>query len=301
MCHSNQRQHPGEGARFHVLPIHSRCQCFIDNLFLMQISSDDIQLYYETSGDGFPVVLLHPFPAHHGFWHDVLPKLGSHYRLVLPDLRGHGRSEAGSGTATMARHANDLFQLLEAEKIPKAVFVGVSIGGYILFEFWRRHRERVAGLVLSNTRAEPDTEQGRVNRLKSIEGARVRGTAPFLDAQMEKLTGESTRRNRPDIVAKARAMMQMMTVAGFAAVQQGMAERPDSVHILRGINVPTLVIAGEEDILTPLPNAQLMQRQIPSAGFAVIARGGHYAAMENPEEFARLLRQFLEDLGATAT
>ena len=262
----------------------------------MQISSNDIQLYYQTAGDGFPVVLLHPFPAHHGFWSDVTAKLGSRYWLVLPDLRGHGRSEAGRGTATMATHANDLLCLLHALKIPKAVFLGVSIGGYILFEFWRRHRERVAALVLSNTRAEPDTQQGRANRLSSVEDARLRGTAPFLDAQMHNLIGDSTRRNRPDIVAKARAMMQMMTVAGFAAVQQGMAERPDSVPILRGINVPTLVIAGEEDTLTPLPNAQRMQQHIPNASLAVITRAGHYAAMENPEEFARALRQFLEGL-----
>jgi pimeloyl-ACP methyl ester carboxylesterase len=118
---------------------------------------------------------------------------------------------------------------------------------------------------------------------------------------MEKLIGESTRRNRPDIAAKARAMMQMMTVAGFVAVQQGMAERPDSVPILRGIHVPTLVIAGEEDTLTPLPNAQLMQQQIPGARLAVIMRAGHYAGMENPEEFARALRQFLEGLSASGS
>jgi pimeloyl-ACP methyl ester carboxylesterase len=262
----------------------------------MQLSSNGIQLYYDASGTGFPVVLLHPFPAHHGFWNDVAPTLGARYRLLRPDLRGHGRSETAEGAATMGKHANDLLQLLDAEKIPKAVFVGVSIGGYILFEFWRRHRERIASLVLSNTRAEADTEQGRANRLKSIEDTRVQGTAPFLDAQIQNLIGESTRRNRPDIVARARAMMQMMTVEGLSAVQQGMAERPDSVPILRGIHVPTLVIAGEEDTLTPLYNAQLMQQQIPAAKLAVIPRAGHYAAMENPDEFAQPLRQFLEGL-----
>jgi pimeloyl-ACP methyl ester carboxylesterase len=262
----------------------------------MQISSNGIQLYYEASGAGFPVVLLHPFPAHHGFWNDIAPKMGSRYRLLRPDLRGHGHSETGEGAATIAKHASDVLRLLEIEKIPKAAFVGVSIGGYILFDFWRKHRERVAGLVLSNTRAEADTDQGRANRLKSIEDTRVRGTAPFLDAQIQNLIGESTRRNRPDIVARARAMMQMMTVEGLRAVQQGMAERPDSVATLRGIDVPTLVIAGEEDTLTPLSNAQLMHQHIPGAKLAVISRAGHYAAMENPDEFARPLRQFLEGL-----
>jgi pimeloyl-ACP methyl ester carboxylesterase len=174
--------------------------------------------------------------------------------------------------------------------------VGVSIGGYILFEFWRRHRERVAAIVLSNTRAEADTEQDRATRLNSIEDSRRRGPGQFFDEQTQKLIGETTRHNRPDLVAQARAMMQIMTVDGLAVVQKGMAERPDSVPILRGINVPTLVVAGEEDVLTPLANAQLMQSNIPAAKLVTIPRAGHYAALENPEKYARVLRQFLDSL-----
>ncbi|HVH87848.1 MAG TPA: alpha/beta hydrolase [Terriglobales bacterium] len=262
----------------------------------MHFSSDDAQIYYETEGAGFPVVLIHPFPVHHEFWKPVAAKLTTRYRLLLPDLRGHGKSDAGKGVATMSKHATDLLRLMETLHLPKGIFVGVSIGGYILFEFWRRTRERVAALVLSNTRAEPDTEQGRGNRLKSIAEVRVHGTSPFFATQVPNLMGESTRRNRPDLVEKARAMMQMMTVDSLAAVQQGMAERPDSVPTLRDINVPALVIAGEEDTLTPLSNAQLMQKLTPSAKLAVIPKAGHYAALENPEEFARVLRQFLDAL-----
>ena len=262
----------------------------------MQIRSDDIQLYYDVAGTGFPIVLLHPFPVHHEFWAPVAPKLSTRYLLLLPDLRAHGRSEVGRGTATMSKHADDLLRLLQAQQIPRAVFVGVSIGGYILFEFWRKYSERVAALVLSNTRAEPDTEQGRANRLKSIEDARLRGTAPFVDAQSQNLIGESTRRNRPDIVATARRLMQRLTVDGLAAVQQGMAERPDSLPTLRGIDIPTLVIAGEEDTLSPLATVQGMQRHIPGAKLAMIPKAGHYAALENSEEFARVLRQFLDSL-----
>lgn len=200
----------------------------------------------------------------------------------------------------MARHARDLIGLVEALGVPKAVFVGVSIGGYILFELWRQARERFAGLVLSNTRAEADTEQGRANRLKSIADSRLHGTGPYFDVQVQNLMGESTRRNRPDVVAQARAMMQLMTVDGLAAVQQGMAERPDSVPTLRTIDVPTLVIAGEEDTLTPLANAELMQKHIPRAKLNRISRVGHYAALENPEEYARGLRAFLDSLSLSA-
>jgi pimeloyl-ACP methyl ester carboxylesterase len=262
----------------------------------MQIRSDDIELFYDIVGDGYPVVLLHPFPVHHEFWKRVAAKLSTRYRLILPDLRAHGRSGVGSGAATMARHADDLVRLLDHERIGRAVFVGVSIGGYILFEFWRRSSERVAALVLSNTRAEPDTDQGRANRLKSVEDARQRGTAPFIEAQLQNLIGETRRRNRLDIVADARAMMQTLSVDGLAALQQGMAERPDSIPTLSHITVPVLIIAGEEDTLTPLVNAQTMQRNIRGAQSKVLPQTGHYAALENPDEFARVLRQFLDAL-----
>jgi len=261
----------------------------------MYVSSDDAKIYYETAGTGFPVVLLHPFPVHHQFWTPVVPTLSAHYQLVLPDLRAHGRSETGSGIASMRRHANDLLRLLDALNIQKAVFVGVSIGGYILFEFWRQFRERVAALALSNTRAEADTEQGRGNRLKSIADARVHGTSPFFDAQIQHLIGDTTRANRPDLVAGARSMMTM-DVDRLAAAQHGLAERPDSVATLRSINVKTLVIAGEEDTLTPLAHAQLMHAHIPQSKLAVIPRAGHYAAWERPEEFLRVLKPFLEDV-----
>lgn len=262
----------------------------------MQIPSDDIQLYYEAMGSGFPILLLHPFPVHHEFWTPVAGSVQTRYKLILPDLRAHGRSEVGSGTATMAKHAEDLLRLLDAEKISKAIFVGVSIGGYILFEFWRRHRERVQALILSSTRAEPDTEQGRANRMKSIEDSRLRGTAPFLDAQIQLLIGETTRRNRPDIAARARKMMDAVSVDGLAVIQKGLAERPDSVPTLTGINVPTLVVAGEEDTLTPLAHSQVIQQRIQGARLAVIPKAGHYAALEKPADFQRVLMEFLESL-----
>ena len=262
----------------------------------MQFTSDDAQIHYESMGDGSPIVLLHPFPVHHEFWKPIAGKLATRYQVILPDLRAHGRSEVGNGTATMGKHAVDLMRLLETAHIPKAVFVGVSIGGYALFEFWRRFRERVSALVLANTRAEADTEQGRANRMKSIADSRLHGTGPFFDAQAQNLIGDTTRRTRPDLVANARAMMQRMSVDGLAATQQGMAERPDSVPTLRTITVPTLVIAGEEDTVTPIANAQRMHEQINGSRLQTISRGGHYSALEHPEEFGRVLRQFLDEL-----
>ncbi len=117
------------------------------------LQSNDARLCYEIRGSGPYLVLLHPFPLNHHFWDELLPALSASHRVITPDLRGHGDSELGNGPATMEKHAADLDWLCQAEGVTKAIFVGVSIGGYVLFEFWRRHRERFAGLVLSNTRA----------------------------------------------------------------------------------------------------------------------------------------------------
>jgi pimeloyl-ACP methyl ester carboxylesterase len=262
----------------------------------MHFSSDDAEIFYTVMGDGPSVVLLHPFPANHKVWLPAAELLAGRYRLILPDLRGHGQSGAGTGPATMEKHAADLLRLLEACGVGKAVFAGVSIGGYVLFEFWRRHRGRVSGLILCDTRAGADTEEGRANRLKAADDVEKQGSVPFIDSMIPKLMGDTTRTTRPDLVERARKMMLEMSVAGIAAVQRGMAARPDSVADLRTINVPTLVIVGAEDILTPLSEAESMQRQIPGSRVQVIPRAGHYAVLEQHDVAGKAIRGFLDGL-----
>ena len=263
----------------------------------MQVASSDAQIHYEVLGKGPDLVLLHPFPASHEFWMPVAEALAARYRVTLPDLRGHGASQPGSGPATMEKQATDLARVCDDAGIGKAVFGGVSIGGYVLFEFWRRHRERVAGLMLCCTRANADTEEGRAARLASVDEVAKRGPEPFLDAQIERLVGETTHRNRPDIAAAARRMMGQMTVAGIAEVQRGMAVRPDSTPTLATINVPTLIVAGEEDVVAPLEEAQRMHRAVAGSQLRVISKAGHYAVFERPEAASEIIREFL---GGTA-
>lgn len=260
----------------------------------MRFTSDDAEIHYETMGAGAPVVLLHPFPVHHGFWLPVAEKLASRYRLILPDLRGHGESTPGRGAATMQKHAEDLLRLLDREGLARAMFAGISISGYVLMQLWRQAQERFDALVLMNTRAGADSDEVRAGRIKAIENVRAHGPAAFLDAQLPRLLGETTRRTRPDIAARARELMQPMTIAGIAAVQQGMAERPDSTETMRSIRVPTLIIGGNEDQVIPLDDLLLMQRLVPGSRLEVIDRTGHFTALEKPDELARLLRQFLE-------
>lgn len=259
-----------------------------------QIRSGDAEIVYRVLGEGPPVVLLHPFPANHEFWLPVAQALSTRFRLILPDLRGHGDSGAGEGPATMERHAADIFHVMDDADIGRAPLVGVSIGGYASFEFWRRHRGRVAALGLCNTKAPADSVEARNARLQAANDVLERGTELFFESMIPRLLGKTTRETRPDLVEGALRMMRKMSPEDVAQVQRGMAERPDSVDTLKTINVPTLLVTGDEDILTGVNEAELMRQHISGSQLRVIAKAGHYSAWEQPEEVGRLLRQFLD-------
>jgi 3-oxoadipate enol-lactonase len=260
-----------------------------------RVRSDDVEIFYEIRRSGPPVVLLHPFPCHHEFWNPVAEALDSRYRLILPDLRGHGDSEIGEGPALMQKHVGDVARVLDAAGVAKAAFVGCSIGGYILFEFWRRFRERVTSLALCDTRPQSDTADGRANRLKAAAAVLEQGTEPFIESMIPKLMGRTTVSTRPDLVDGARAMMRKMSAEDISLVLRGMAERPDSVADLKSINVPTLIVIGEEDVLSTVADGELMRQNIARSELKVVPKAGHYAPWEQPELVGKVLRQFLDD------
>jgi pimeloyl-ACP methyl ester carboxylesterase len=259
-----------------------------------RIISGDAEIFYEVLGSGPPVVLLHPFPANHDLWKPAAQAVLSRYRVILPDLRGHGDSDIGEGPATMEKHAADIARVLDHEEVGRAPVVGVSIGGYVLFEFWRKYRPRVEALVLCNTKAQADTPEARAGRLQAAADVLERGTEPFFESMLPKLIGKTTRSTRPDLVEGALRMMRKMSSEDVAMVQRGMAERPDSVETLKTINVPTMVVTGDEDILTGMADADLMRQNTPGTQMKVIAKAGHYSPWEQPEEVGKLLRQFLD-------
>jgi 3-oxoadipate enol-lactonase len=261
-----------------------------------RIISGDAEIFYEVLGSGPPVVLLHPFPANHDLWKPAAQAVLSRYRVILPDLRGHGDSDIGEGPATMEKHAADIARILDHEEVGRAPVVGVSIGGYVLFEFWRKYRPRVEALVLCNTKAQADTTEARAGRLQAAADVLERGTEPFFESMLPKLIGKTTRSTRPDVVEGALRLMRKMSSEDVAMVQRGMAERPDSVETLKTINVPTMVVTGDEDILTGVADAELMRQNIPGSQMRMIAKAGHYSPWEQPEEVGKLLRQFLDML-----
>jgi len=259
-----------------------------------RVKSDDAEIVYWVLGDGAPILLLHPFPANHEFWLPVTEKLSSRYRIILPDLRGHGESTVGEGPAAMAKHAADIARVMDEADIGRAPLIGVSIGGYILFEFWRKHRSRVAALGLCNTKAPADNPEARARRIQAANDVLERGTEPFLESMVPRLMGKTTRETRPDLVDGALRMMRQMSPEDIAQVQRGMADRPDSVETLKTVDVPTLLATGDEDILTGINEAQLMHQHIRGSQLRVIPKAGHYSPWEQPEEAGKLLRQFLD-------
>jgi len=265
---------------------------------MKQVRSGDADIVYEVRGSGPPIVLLHPFPANHDLWQPSATALESRYQLILPDLRGHGDSEIGEGPATMAKHAADLGRILDAEGIGRALCVGVSIGGYILFEFWRAYRGRVAALVLCNTKAAGESTESRAARLQAAADVLERGTEPFFESMVARVLGETTRRTRPDLVDGAFRMMRKMSPEDVALVQRGMADRPDSIDTLKTINVPSLIVTGGEDGLTGVPEAEVIKRNITGSDMMVVPRAGHYSPWEQPEAVGRILRQFADRAAA---
>jgi pimeloyl-ACP methyl ester carboxylesterase len=263
-----------------------------------RIISGDAEIFYEVLGNGPPVVLLHPFPANHELWLPAAQALTSRYRVILPDLRGHGDSGLGEGPATMAKHATDIVRVMDDAEVRRSPLVGNSIGGYAIFEFWRRNPERASALVLCNTKAQADTPDGRAGRLQAASEVMERGTEPFFESLLTKLMGATTHSTRPDLVDGALRMMRKMSPEDVAMVQRGMAERPDSVETLKTINVRTLIVTGDEDTVTGVAEAELMQRNIPGSEMKVISKAGHYSPWERPEEVGRMIRQFLDSVHA---
>jgi pimeloyl-ACP methyl ester carboxylesterase len=264
----------------------------------MQYRSGDAELFYEVQGGGAPVVLLHPTPLHHRFWLPLAGMLSVRYRVLMPDLRGHGRSEAGEGPITIEKLGADIERLLDVAGAEQAMFVGCSIGGYTLYELWRRCPARVRALAFAGSKPQADSEQGRATRQGNIEKIRERGNGEFIEGALTSLIGATTRSRWPQKVGEAREMMQTVRPEALIEIQQGLAARPDSVETAKTIRVPSCVIAAGEDPVASVADLRMLAEVIRSGGgqveFHEIPDAGHFAPWEQPEAVGRILRKFLD-------
>jgi 3-oxoadipate enol-lactonase len=262
----------------------------------MDTSMDGVRMNWREAGEGTPLVLLHGFPLNSAQWEPQLASPPAGWRLIAPDLRGFGASSTGGeGPCTMDMFAHDVAALFDEVGIERAVLCGVSMGGYVAFAFMRAFPERVMGLVLSDTRAGADTDQARAGRHALAARVEQEGAAAVRQAMLPKLVSAGTRRDRPDVAERVGAMIDVAPSDALQRTLLGMAERPDSEPLLRSIDVPTLVLVGEDDEITPPGEAQLLARGIRGARFELIRDAGHLPNLEQPELFNQVLHNFLSN------
>ena len=256
----------------------------------------DVRLAYDDEGTGPAVVLLHGFPLGRWIWDAPRAALRDRYRVVTPDLRGHGDSEVTAGPYHMDALADDVARLLDALHIDRAVVGGLSMGGYVAFALWRRCAARVRGLILCDTRAKGDNQGEKVVRQSTAQVALDQGTAAVVEGMLPKLLAPQTLAARPDLVAAIRARLVATDPRAVAATLLGMKEREDSTPTLATITVPTLVVVGSDDQLTPPGLARELQAAIPGARLEIVPEAGHLAPVEAPAATSASLRRFLDGL-----
>jgi 3-oxoadipate enol-lactonase len=254
-----------------------------------------IEIAYEDVGSGPPVVLLHGYPFNRAMWREQLEQLSQNHRVIAPDLRGHGESEVAPGPATMEDMARDVAGLMDLRQIPRAAIVALSMGGYVTLEFYRLFPSRVRALVLADTRAQGDTEEGKQNRAAQAEKAMAEGMEAIAYAMLPKLLAPETVAKRPEIVRRVRDMMVQTKPEGAVAALHGMAQRRDQRPMLSSISAPALVIVGSEDTLTPREDSELIHREIGGSRLKIIDGAAHVSNIERPEEFNDALLNFLRD------
>jgi 3-oxoadipate enol-lactonase len=247
-------------------------------------------------GPGDTLILLHAFPLDSRMFEPQAEALAGFRRLVTPDYPGFGRSPRVPAQPDVRYYAEGVRGLLDRLGLERVVLGGVSLGGYVVFECLRLFPERVSALILANTRPEPDSEEIRENRKKMARRVAEEGVGVLIELQMERLLAASTLESNERVVEKVRAMILESNPNGVVAALGAMRERPDSTPLLGKIEVPTLVIGGEQDGISSPEVMGAMAEKIPASRHVTLPRAGHLSNLEAPEGFNAALKEFLEEL-----
>ena len=261
------------------------------------VSIGDVELGVMDRGSGPVILFVHGFPLDHTMWLELTESLAASFRTIVPDLRGFGKSSVTPHRVSMEQYADDLQRLLTVLDCRDPVtFCGLSMGGYIAWQFQKRFPELVGSLVLCDTRAAGDSDE--IMRARLIMAARVEreGTGFIPAALLPKLFSESTCERRQDLIENARQVVFRNSPQGIAAAQRGMARRPDVTERLAEIDVPALLLCGVDDVISPPAEMRAMAARMPRAELVEIPDAGHMAPVENPQAVAVALRSFLEQV-----
>jgi pimeloyl-ACP methyl ester carboxylesterase len=267
----------------------------------MYAEINGLRMFYEDRSSSDPagtVVFLHGFPLDHSIWRHQLDYFSMGYRCIAPDLRGFGasselRKPPEPTPLTVDTFAADIVALLERLNIKSANFVGLSMGGYIALAIWRRlaTRKLVRRLVLSNTRAAGDTPEAKANRKRQAELVRTQGTRPYADEMLPRLLApESAERCGNEV----RHMIERTHPDTIIATLEALAARKDMTDWLRRVQVKTLAVAGEKDMISPPSDSELIAREVDGAKLVVIPNAGHLSPLEQPDAFDEAVYPFLK-------
>lgn len=256
-----------------------------------------IDMHRREAGSGLPVVLLHAFPLSSAMWIDQRNGLSDVARVITPDLRGFGGSQLGYDEPSLDHVADDVAAMLDGLGLDRVVLGGLSMGGYAAMAFLRRHPHRVRGVVLADTKATADPQPVRDNRERIAARLDAEGTVEALvEEVLPALCGPTTARDRPLVVGRVKGLVEAAPPAAAAWAQRAMAARPDALDVLRAIDVPALVVLGDEDGLSTRADADAMVDALPDARLDVLGGSGHLTAIEVPDAFTASVRAFLEPL-----
>lgn len=259
-----------------------------------QVSIGDVELGVERQGRGESLLLVHGFPLDHRMWNRQIEDLSKDFDVIAPDLRGFGASGPAQGQLTMDRFADDLASLLDAIGLPGPVtFCGLSMGGYIGWQFWERHPGRVSRLILCDTRAAADSASAAQAREETAQRALREGIGFLADGMVGKLLSAKTLENQPDLVTETQRAILSCDPTSVAAALRGMSERSDMTPRLAEIQVPTLLLCGEDDAITPVEEMRALSAALPNATFSEVPGAGHLAPLENPAASNLAMREFL--------
>jgi 3-oxoadipate enol-lactonase len=258
--------------------------------------ADTVTLYYSEAGQGTPLVLLHGFPLSGAIWHEQQRQLGEHYRVIVPDLRGHGRSPAPRGVYEMDLLARDVLALLDSLQIKQAVIMGHSMGGYVALAAWRIAPERFLALGLIASQAGADTDEGREGRYRMAEKVAAEGIKVVAEAMLPKLFAVNLSAEAP-IIEPVRQLILNTQLAGIIGSLQGMAVRPDSGALLPTISIPVLILAGDQDQIIPPDKAKAMAAALATATRTMVENAGHMPMLEQPDATTTAIRSFLSAVG----
>ncbi|HEX9614543.1 MAG TPA: alpha/beta fold hydrolase [Bacteroidota bacterium] len=264
----------------------------------MNIRINGLMMNYQERGlpQGLPVVFIHGFPFSHAMWNSQMMAIPQGTRAISYDVRGHGSSEAGDGQFSIEYFADDLIGLLNELGIGKAVLCGLSMGGYIALRAHERHPDRVQGLILCDTRSEADSNEARIKRANQAKGVKENGVKAFAEGFVKAVFAPATFKSNPAAIESIRTIIEKTSPLAISGTLLALAARTDTTASLASVNVPTLILVGEHDSLTPPSASEAMHKHIKGSTLHVIPDAAHMSNIENAPVFNKHLVEFVKGI-----